>query len=317
MKKTFALTLVLLMAFSTATFVQLNFPVEANGMIPTPNTQIVLIEPKDAVYANSPVTLKFNVTEAFRSSTFNYSIDYSDVMFKVENLTVTKEIDLAPGYSQGLWMYQGADFVGCAVLPNLSDGKHHMTIYQIGGYNPNASNPYEWSKGVIRSEVVFFTVDTTPPTVSVAAPVNATYGPSVVPLNFTVNEPASWMGYSLDGQENNTVTGNMTLPELLVGRHMLTVYANDTAGNMGVLDNVTFTVANASLVSFKPSSTTSVIGVVLGITVVIALLILAICLKRTCTKKITDANCKPKNQNVKPNKTATTCAKPKTTSQPT
>jgi hypothetical protein len=39
------------------------------------------------------------------------------------------------------------------------------------------------------------------------------------------------MGYSLDGQANATVAGNMTLHELPNGLHNLIVYANDTAGN--------------------------------------------------------------------------------------
>jgi hypothetical protein len=63
-----------------------------------------------------------------------------------------------------------------------------------------------------------------------------------VPLNFTVNEPASWTGYSLDGQDNVTFAGNMTLPELSVGSHTLTLYANDTAGKPAASETVHFIV---------------------------------------------------------------------------
>jgi len=85
--------------------------------------------------------------------------------------------------------------------------------------------------------------DITPPAIAIFSPQNTTYATSSVPLTFTVNEPVSWMGYSLDGQPNATVTGNTTLTGLSTGAHRITVYANDTSGNMGASDPVHFTVA--------------------------------------------------------------------------
>jgi hypothetical protein len=55
-----------------------------------------------------------------------------------------------------------------------------------------------------------------------------------VPLNFTVNEPFSKATYSLDGQENVTISGNTTLTGLPNGDHNVTVYATDEFGNTGV-----------------------------------------------------------------------------------
>ena len=63
------------------------------------------------------------------------------------------------------------------------------------------------------------------------------------PLTFTVNKPVVWLGYSLDGQINVTVTGNSTLADLSDGLHNVTVYANDTFGNMGKSETIAFTVA--------------------------------------------------------------------------
>jgi hypothetical protein len=40
-----------------------------------------------------------------------------------------------------------------------------------------------------------------------------------------------------------TVAGNTTLADLSMGEHNVTVYAWDTAGNMGASETVTFTVA--------------------------------------------------------------------------
>jgi hypothetical protein len=50
------------------------------------------------------------------------------------------------------------------------------------------------------------------------------------------------MGYSLDNELNATVTGNTTIQGLLAGYHTLVIYANDTAGNMGKSDTVSFTI---------------------------------------------------------------------------
>jgi len=93
----------------------------------------------------------------------------------------------------------------------------------------------------------FMPIDTTAPTITVISPENyANYGISSIPLNYTVSESVSWMGYSLDGEANVTITGNTTLVGLLDGSHYVVVYANDTVGNMGVSSMVYFTVDIAS-----------------------------------------------------------------------
>ena len=90
-------------------------------------------------------------------------------------------------------------------------------------------------------------VDTTPPAITILSPENKTYTTTSIPLTFTVNETASWMGYSLDGGLNITITGNTTLTELSDGVHSLAIYANDTAGNMGASDTVYFTIVSKTL----------------------------------------------------------------------
>jgi hypothetical protein len=79
--------------------------------------------------------------------------------------------------------------------------------------------------------------------VIVSSPTSKTYEPDDVPLTFTVNEPASWMGYSLDGQAEVTITGNTTLSGLAIGAHNLTVSAVDLTGLRGVSKTIQFTVA--------------------------------------------------------------------------
>jgi hypothetical protein len=83
------------------------------------------------------------------------------------------------------------------------------------------------------SEIVYFTVDTVSVSIDLLSPQNKTYATGSVSLSFTVDEETIWMGYSLDGQMNETVSGNITLFGLSDGLHTITVYGNDTAGNMG------------------------------------------------------------------------------------
>ena len=53
-----------------------------------------------------------------------------------------------------------------------------------------------------------------------------------ITLTFTLEFDASWIGYSLDGEANVTITGNTTFGIPSCGYHHIVVYANDTFGNM-------------------------------------------------------------------------------------
>jgi hypothetical protein len=73
------------------------------------------------------------------------------------------------------------------------------------------------------------------------------------------------MGYCLDEQANVTVTGNFTLTELPSGSHTLTVYANDTVGNMGTSPTISFSIAEPFLTTLVIESAiaVAVVGLVL------------------------------------------------------
>jgi parallel beta-helix repeat protein len=75
--------------------------------------------------------------------------------------------------------------------------------------------------------------DNEPPQIFISSPENKTYTSANVTLEFAINKQTSWIGYSLDGQETVTVTGNTTLSGLSSGLHSVTVYAKDSLGNMG------------------------------------------------------------------------------------
>lgn len=85
-------------------------------------------------------------------------------------------------------------------------------------------------------------VDNVAPSIEFLSPENITYDTGSIPLNFTLNEPASQIMYSLDGEENITIAGNTTLTGLANGGHNLMIYVKDEAGNVGTSQTVRFSV---------------------------------------------------------------------------
>ncbi len=113
--------------------------------------------------------------------------------------------------------------------------------------------------------------DTTPPKIDVVSPVNQTYSESSVSLIFNLDETVSWAGYSVDGKENVTVMGNVTIGGLPNGLHTVRVCANDTSGNMGFSEIRSFSVEVAAE---KPGSF-PVLPLVVALSVVFAVLVCA------------------------------------------
>jgi hypothetical protein len=136
---------------------------------------------------------------------------------------------------------------GETTLPRLSDGSHSIVVHASDLAGNNGS-----------SDIIHFTVDTSPPGISLLSPQNRTYDPAELLLNFTLNETASWVGYSLDGQETVTITGSTTLTDLSYGSHAITVYANDTYGNMATSETITFNMAEP----FPTTWTATVVAIV-------------------------------------------------------
>jgi hypothetical protein len=104
-------------------------------------------------------------------------------------------------------------------LSGLSQGAHKITIFA----NDSAGN-----MGV--SNTVHFSVDTLAPRIVILSPANQSYGSTDIELTFIIDEAAA-LTYSLDGSENMTLSGNVTLPALSNGGHRLTIYAVDAMGN--------------------------------------------------------------------------------------
>ncbi len=106
--------------------------------------------------------------------------------------------------------------------------------------------------------------DCTAPEVVVLSPEKKTYTAADVLLSFTVNEPASWMRYKLDGEMVVEIESNVTLTSLSYGLHNVTVYVTDTAGNTGTSETINFTVANET----EPSPTTLAAASILAVAII-------------------------------------------------
>jgi hypothetical protein len=77
------------------------------------------------------------------------------------------------------------------------------------------------------------TIGNPAPDIVITSPAqNATYNSNSLSLAFTVSKATSWIGYSVDGRPNITISGNTNI-QTSDGGHTLFVYANDTIGQMG------------------------------------------------------------------------------------
>jgi hypothetical protein len=139
--------------------------------------------------------------------------------------------------------------LGAADLPSLSNGIHDVTIYGEFVF------PTKTKRG---SCTITFTIDTAP-IVILDLVENRIYNTSDIPLSFNVDGEYSWLGYTLDNLAIVTIDGNATLTGLSDGYHSLVVYANDTSGNIGKSETLSFIVAKE--VETEPFLTTLLVAI--------------------------------------------------------
>ena len=137
-------------------------------------------------------------------------------------------------------------------LSGLSEGAHNVTIYANDSLGNTGS-----------SNAVFFSVDTLPPNIEILLPQNQSYDSTDIQLTFNLNENVTYLAYSLDGQENVEIIGNVTLPALSNGAHRLTVYATDDLGNSAE-KTVSFNIAPFPIVAVVAASAIVTIALATG-----------------------------------------------------
>ena len=132
---------------------------------------------------------------------------------------------------------------GTVDLTNLTQGSHQLTVW-IDVMDSKENDAVLDYLGSVYSSV-WFNVDTIPPSISIRSPNPTSYSTSNVLLDFTVNKTVSQLTYSLDNGSITSAT-NRTLTGLSNGMHNLTIYAVDTAGNVGN-QTVTFNVQQSAI----------------------------------------------------------------------
>ena len=250
---------------------------------------ITIQSPENMTYNANNVTLAFeiecdvlpieNVSLNFGSAfnggfsffTYGVVLDYSssDLLNLILNYATNYKIfPGTPNNVSASFSSLGNNFyAGDTSLTDLAQGAHNVTIW-VSDYHWTMSYhtglAYPNYGGAVLS-TVSFNVDSIPPYISILSPETKVYNSSDVALDFTINETISQISYSLDGNPNVTVTGNMTLTRLSYGAHGITVYATDETGNMGASETVSFTIAKPQLFP-----TATVVAVSVAVVVVVA-----------------------------------------------
>lgn len=194
-------------------------------------------------------------------------------------------------YYKGSWETEEkvvAEKVIGAFSVDLSDvrgGNLSVTVFAVGEGLIGTGEDYREENGVLYSyhyydrfemigdSTVSFIKDLVPPRITILSPHNTTYVSSEVELDFIVNEVASEILYCLDGKENQTTTGKLTLTGLENGAHNITLYAYDLAGNAAMPQTLFFSVD-------LPESWIFVLAIISLITVAVVGVGLVICFKK-------------------------------------
>jgi hypothetical protein len=179
-------------------------------------------EPASDVQANQPVKISAGVV-------YTTSQIENVTLFYLLNDTAIWEGRVKMSLNTSTNLYE-------ASIPGQTSGtavQFRVVAYDIDGMSAAREASYTVSQAV-------------PPTVHVISPENKTYSESEVPLTFTLDKPVVWIGYSLDGHETLTITGNSTIVGLANGLHNITVYAKDAFENVGTSETITFTVVTTT-----------------------------------------------------------------------
>jgi hypothetical protein len=249
---------------------------------PTDDNAVITIQsPHNGATYNVPsLPLYFTVENNARGFLVRYILNNQPpVRIPVWTINQTSLKGIFPEYNY-TYYYPRYIAVSNIVLPDLSNGNYNLTI----------ENYYIVSTGVqvTNSTSITFTIDSSrqngmmvfqpPPepypklTISSfdSATKNvATNGESYayVGVTFNLTVIPSWVGYSLDGKSNQTISDFSAIYDIHtaikvpLGNHTVTLYAKDTAGNWAI--PVSF---YSTVISFKDYSEGETAGNVLLVT---------------------------------------------------
>jgi parallel beta-helix repeat protein len=206
---------------------------------------------------NNPTTSPYTTGIRFASRASNNTVYYNNFVNSTYLVKVTDSVNVwDDGYLGNYWSNYKTKHPNAIQIDNSGTYNIPYTIDSKNIDRHPLTQPYSNA----------FYAPRIPLKISVLSPVNQVFNESSVPLAFTVNKQTAWMGYSLDGQDNVTVTGNSTITELTNGLHNLTVYARDEFDNAGASETINFNVEvpepfQIGLVAVASVVTVAVMGV--------------------------------------------------------
>ncbi|MEE8167760.1 MAG: Ig-like domain-containing protein [Candidatus Hydrothermarchaeales archaeon] len=171
-------------------------------IVDTPPPSVTIVLPLNETYASASLLVNVSVTD---------TSGVSSVLAEVnDSVNITLEKDSFTDYYNTTYTF--------------SEGQNWIRIYA----NDSPGN-------INSTEIVYFTIDTTKPTVTILSPENTIYATQSILLNVTINE-ATNVTYSLNGGANislynSSSQGNTTITAS-EGSNNITVYAKDVVGNL-------------------------------------------------------------------------------------
>ena len=272
-KAALALTVILALLMSVAVGTQVVMPANANFgnmvEIPPPSgaepPTISIFSPEDKVYTARELPLVFNVGEGTYLAPPEQIISGRPRVYCKADWN-QNETFVAYG--------SGSYSINLTSVPN---GVHYVSVRVTQTFLYDNRSGVVYSFNTENQSAVRFTVDSTAPLVTILLE-NKTYVTADVPLRFVVNEWVS-LSYVLDGKENVTIDGNVTLTGLSDGEHNVTVYVQDGAGNIGASETINFTIAQETkpeTQQSEPLSTTAIaastlVAVIIGVSLAVYL----------------------------------------------
>jgi len=260
---TLLIVLVLLYPTTTATAISVSIKGLQGATVPQGDTQDFNIDLTIETGERVPISTVRVTIDLPNGTSFTYDFPLTGGTKAIITLNTPQSFNDTYGYGYGYWYDQGPLYgYGYGYFPPTGYGYGY---YQDGtGYGFYGLQTLRWDASLrawdnagnlpdgeykIRVQVqsngawwggppteTTFTITAAAPVITIISP-KGTYTvdsvPTSLPLEYTVDRPTDWVGYSLDSAPNVTLVGNTTLTDLSEGSHSLTVYANDTAGNMG------------------------------------------------------------------------------------
>jgi nitrous oxidase accessory protein len=192
-----------------------------------------------------------------------FNNNMKDNTYQVTTLFASKQEFFDNGKEGNYWSdYRGTDLNGDGVVdtPYVIDSNRLDRYPLIAPFNISKVPDLipEWALA---------------PNVRLINPSNGTYSSRNITLDFAIDKQVSWIGYSLDGLTNTTITGNITLTDLGSGAHNISVYANDWYQNTCASQTISFSISELESFSSSIIFAGSAVAVIIGVVVVTGLLV--------------------------------------------